>query len=124
MNIELKDGLLHFSLVDAIDQLTDEQKRDAITILACDDAVITMVGQQLVDGMTDDGSCGSISCIATATAYCGLDKVRRDVAKASGDIARQEIERLEKALAACDKQRLDALNELHDLQRKYQGRYL
>lgn len=112
MNIELKDGRLHFSLIDAIGQLTDEQKRDAITILACDDDVITMVGQQLVDGCTEDGSHGGILCVAAATPYRGLDKVRRDVAKASGDIARQEIERLEKALALCDKQRLDALNEL------------
>lgn len=120
MNIELKDGRLHFSLVDAIGQLTDEQKRDAITILACDDEVITMVGKQLVDGMTDDGSCGGILCTAIATPWRGLDKVRRDVAKASGDIAREEIERLEKALALCDKQRLDALNELHNRARVYE----
>ncbi|HCW17719.1 hypothetical protein [Achromobacter sp.] len=116
MNIELKDGRLHFSLIDAIGQLTEDQKRDAITILACDDEVITMVGQQLIDGWTEDGSHGAISCVATATAYRGLDRVLRDVAKASSDIARQEIERLEKALASCEKQRLDALNELHNLQ--------
>ncbi|SEI77964.1 hypothetical protein [Achromobacter sp. NFACC18-2] len=119
MNIELKDGRLHFSLIDAIGQLTGEQKRDAITILACDDEVITMVGQQLVDGMTEDGSCGGILCTASATPWRGLDKARRDVAKASGDIARQEIERLEQALAACDKQRLQALNELHERTRVY-----
>lgn len=119
MNIELKDGRIHFSLIDAIGHLTDEQKRDAITILACDDAVITMVGQQLVDGMTADGSCGGISCIATATAYHGLDKVRRYVAKAASDIARQEIERLEKALALSEKGRIDALNELHDRTRVF-----
>lgn len=123
MNIELKDGKLCFDLAKAISELSDEQKRDAITVLACDSTVITMVGQQIVDGMTDDGSRGSMSCYAGAQPHFGLDRVLRDVAKAAGDVARQEIERLEQALAACDKQRMDALNELAEIQRRRSGAF-
>lgn len=119
MNIELKDGKLCFDLAEAIRQLPDEQKRDAITVLACDDMVITMVGQQIVDGMTDDGSRGGLSCYANAEPYHGLDKVLRDVAKVSDDVARREIERLEQALAASEKQRLQYASELSELQHRH-----
>jgi hypothetical protein len=98
MNAEYKDGRLSFRFTDVLDNMSSDEKRELIESLSCDEAVVTFVGQQIIDKWTESGYYSGVFCVATAEVYVGLDKVWRDVAKASGDVAKREIERLEAAL--------------------------
>ena len=104
MNTEYKDGHLSFRFTDVLDDMSADEKRELIEALSCDAEIVKFVGQQIIDKWTENGFYSGVSCIATSEAYGGLDKVWRDVAKASGDVARREIERLEDALRFEEKQ--------------------
>jgi hypothetical protein len=102
MNAEYKDGRLSFHFTDVLDNMSADEKRELIESLSCDAEIVKFVGQQIIDKWTESGFYSGVSCVATSEAYHGLDKVWRDVAKASGDVAKREIERLEDALR-CEK---------------------
>ena len=99
MKIELKDGKLCFHPEALIDCLDDEGKADIIERLACDDAIIKAVSEQIITGWTECGSHGGKSCSEDATPS-PLDAARRAVALASGDVAAEEIETLRRRLLA------------------------
>lgn len=98
-----------FSLLEAMP--VDERMKLADT-LACTDAVITFVAQQIIDGWTEQGSHGSKGSVQAEPHPGGLDWAIREVSMHSGLIAAKEILRLQEALAAKEKQ----LAELEALQ--------
>ncbi len=78
--------------------LTDEQKRELVDSLSCEDAIIQDVAAQLLDGWTEQGSHGRKSCGADSEPFSPLDKARRMLAMRAGDVALKEIEGLKRAL--------------------------
>lgn len=99
---------LAISLEDAFCYLNAEEKLALADTLSCCDDVIKNVADQIVHGWTEASSHGSLLCTATDAPVNGLDYAMRLVAKNAGEVAKTEIERLEKALA-------EVKNELSDL---------
>lgn len=98
MKAKFESGKISIDFTDVLCSMSADEKRELIESLSCDEAVVAFVGQQIIDKWTESGFYSGVSCVATAEAYGGLDKVWRDVAKASGEVAKREIERLEDAL--------------------------
>ena len=115
MNVTYESGRLSVNLIDLLDRLTIDEKREVADALACQDDVIDFVSQQLIDKWTEMGSHGPVCCTAEAEPRKGLDRAWRAIAKASGDIAKREIERLEAALVSMTDQRNKACSEIREL---------
>lgn len=110
MDIKYTDqGELAFNFHDALDVLMRKQP-EICEAIACNEAVIDFVAQQIINKWTENYFHGPAG-MAVETEYRGLGKAWRDVAKASGDIAKREIERLEQSLAFSQKQYQDLLRE-------------
>lgn len=78
--------------------LNDDQKRELVDSLACENAIIEDVSAQLLSGWTERGSHGSRSCTADAEPYSPLDKARRELASRCDEVAKKEIEDLKRSL--------------------------
>lgn len=78
--------------------LTDEQKRELVDSLACEESIIADVSAQLLYGWTERSSHGPRSCGGDAEPSTALEKARRELAMRSSEIAREEIEDLKRAL--------------------------
>ena len=100
MNIKYENGEIKFQLEDILGNVSSEQKLALVEHLSCHDEVIKHVADQIVDKWTENSCHGGVNCTAKAEPrdYDALDTAWRRVAKASGSIAKDEIERLEKAL--------------------------
>lgn len=98
MNTKYKDGKIEFDFNDLLDRMDTEGKLAMIENLACENDIIDHVTAQIIDGWTENGSYGSISCTASENPYFGLDKAWRDVSRKADVVAQREISRLEKAL--------------------------
>lgn len=98
MNITYDKGYLKVDIYDICKCLPKEDKLKIIESLACDDDLIRHVTDQIVEGMTENGYYGSSYCIPSPEPYLPLDAARRKVAKGSSEVAKNEIERLEKEL--------------------------
>lgn len=121
MNIDIVDGKISFSIIDLLDRMTSEQKKEIIDSLSCDEDIITLLGQQITEGFTDMMSRGSRSACASSNPKYGLDKVMRDIAKASSAITKEEIESLEHSLSACQKRESNLLKEMLYKQNRGRG---
>lgn len=100
MKIDIKSGgevTFSVNAYGLIEGLNEEQKLLLADAVAVQDSVIKYVGQQILDGWTDHVSCAAKSC-GDADPHWPLGKVIREVAKRSGDVAREEIEKLEESL--------------------------
>lgn len=108
-------GNIAVNLQDILEMIPAEQKLGLIESMSCDTDLIAFVAQQIIHKWTENGYSGGSYCTASDAPTNGLDKAWRDVAKASGDIAKREIERLEAALASSDAIRLKLATELADM---------
>lgn len=99
MNLKFnKDGKLEFNLIDLFDNLPAETKIQLVESLSCDEAILKHVLDQLLDGWTENMYYGA-TALPEATPFWSLDKAKREVAKRAGEVAKAEIERLERELA-------------------------
>ena len=98
MNITYEKGYLKVDIYDICRVLPKEDKLKIIESLACDDDLIKHVTDQIVEGMTENGYYGSSYCAPSPEPYLALDAARRKVAKGSSEVAKKEIEKLEKEL--------------------------
>ena len=98
MNATINGQTLELNLFDVLATIRTEDVPDLVDSLACQDAVIEAVGQLIIHGSTDRGSYGWESETASHPST-PLDRLRREIAKAHAGLAREEIEKLEKALA-------------------------
>lgn len=98
MNITYDNGYLKVDIYDICRGLPKEDKLKIVECLACDDDLIKHVTDQIVDGMTENGYYGSSYCTVSPEPYLPLDAARRKIAKGSSEVAKNEIERLEKEL--------------------------
>jgi hypothetical protein len=120
MEMKYEKGRVSFNLYETLGQWTLEEKRELADALSCDTQVIEFVSQQIIDGMTELGSYGWTSPVS-ATPRSGLDRATREVAKCSGNVAKAEIERLERALKSAEEQNRKAWDEIVTLNDKLRG---
>jgi hypothetical protein len=118
MNANYSAGKISFDFDDVLGCMSDSEKLELIESLSCDGKIIEFVSQQIIDKWTESGFYSGVSCVATADACNGLDKAWRAVAKASGDVAKREIERLEDALRFEKKQTQSAWDEWQKLRNR------
>lgn len=105
-----KDYKLEFDFHELLRLVKDEEKVRLIEDLSCDEAIIKHVADQILDGFTENIYSGAEECGASHNPFCALDKARREISKRSSQIAKMEIEKLEKAL----KQTKDELYQLRE----------
>lgn len=103
MKVSYENGDLRVPFFDALQELPPAQKLELVESMACDDDIIKFVVQQILDGWTENGNHAGKFASAIAQPAAGLDWACREVATRSGDVARQEIERLQNALAGAEK---------------------
>jgi len=93
MEIRLEEGKLLVPVDEVFQSLSDEELRGLVDTLACEDAIIVAVAAQILDGWTEMESHGAKSGTAPVP-RTPLDRAIREVAKRSGEVAKEEIERL------------------------------
>lgn len=112
MELKMEDGHLQIPVdgfISMISRLPDNERKEFMKHLACDDQVIKDVAEQILTGWTEDGWHGPKTIDAQADTVNkfahSIDRAAREVAKRSGEVAKREIERLEKALAESEERR-------------------
>ncbi len=115
MRVTLNKGNLEIDVYAMLESIAPDDKRALADSIACDSDVIDLVSQQIIGRWTEFGSHGSTGCYAPAEPRAGLDRAWREVAKASGDVAKREIERLEESLKRSNELCQKQSNELHEL---------
>lgn len=114
--------MISFRFHDLIEYMPMEDKLKLIESLSCDEEVIKHVIDQVLDGCTENGSCGGKYCTAHADPTRGLDFACRQVALRAGETAVSEIKRLQDAVRSKDKELEDyrkLLDEERHLRRSY-----
>lgn len=106
MKVNYNAGTIEIDLHGLLGDVAPEKRVELIESLACDDAIIKHVADQIIDRCTENCCSGGSVCTvpADASKACPLDDAWRRVAKASGDVARHEIEKMERALALRDEE--------------------
>jgi hypothetical protein len=107
MSVSYKDGKIMICTIDLFRGLIGPERDEFLDRMACEDAVIESVAAQIIEGWTQLGSRAG-SCGTHATPHTPLDRAIREVAKRSGEVAKEEIEALETALAAAEAARRKA----------------
>jgi hypothetical protein len=92
MTTQYTNGRLSLDLVEVIQAMSDDQQLALIEALACQDAVIKAVSQQILDGWTATTECRGSR--AYTGSPCPLDTVILEVAKRSSEVAEKEITKL------------------------------
>ena len=110
-----ENGEIAINLMALLECIDGEQKIHLAESLACDGEIIKYVAQQIIDKWTENGSYGYTSCTAGHNPMLGLDWAWREVAKASDEVAKREIEKLEKALKIMTERFFDLANERHQV---------
>lgn len=106
MKTRIQKGALVIDINDLLRHISDEDKTELFQHIACDDQVIRDVTAQLLDGWTEAGWHGAKSSEAHADTVNvivpAINAGRREIAKRSGEVAKAEIEALEKTLKASE----------------------
>jgi uncharacterized protein (UPF0335 family) len=119
MGVELKQGTLMVPLVPLLEHLTTTEKREVADTLACMDDIIKDVADQITEGWTDALSHGGLCCTALAEPFNGLDYAKRKVARMAGEVAIEEIKRLENALKDKDREIQNLYKDIQERGRIY-----
>lgn len=128
MKVTYQDGNLSLDLVDIIHEMTNEEQLLLVESLACQDSIIEFVGEQITRGWTIQGGLRGGRYWGGTEPTTPLDKLMREIAEKSGEIAQKEIKRLcdlvkfhegqtqkeHEKLIALEK-RLESLNAPHPL---------
>ena len=117
MNITLIDDTLSINVIDLLSSLSHEQEQELIEKLSCSDAVIKHVADQISQGSTENGHSGWESCGGVATTPLSI--AIRTCAKSSSELARKEIENLERNLASAEKQKQSYMDKFYELRNKH-----
>ena len=102
------DGTLSIDVFHLLHELPENRHIELAESLSCSDVIIGHVMDQILDGCTENGFSGSCS-----TGYDEpLQKYRLKIAKAANDLAKKEIDILERRL-----------KEMKALKIEYQDKY-
>ncbi len=120
INARLIGNDLTLNIVDILESLSGEQEKQLIEQLSCSDAIIEHVASQIVHGLTDEGYSGFIgSTMPQPSTPLGV--AVRKVAMHAPELARKEIESLQRALARAEKSKSEYMNKYYALERKGRG---
>lgn len=97
MSVSVKNGKILLSVNELLENLSTDEKRQLADSLSCEEDIIRDVTAQLLDGWTDAGSHGSKGCDPSSP-HTALDIARREIALRAGDVAREEIDSLMRAM--------------------------
>lgn len=89
--------------------MSDEAKAEIVDLLACDEAIVRAVADQILTGWTEAGSHGARSYGRDPEPRTALDVARRRVAEGASEVAEAEIASLKRQIAASNKRN----DELH-----------
>jgi len=122
--LTISDDKLHIDIIDLLEHTTETWKLELAEYLSCQDVIIKHVMDQVLDRWTDGGMAGSSSYREPIYSKSVLDEVRRKIAKGSSEVAKREIEMLEKTLAEeraqlaeFEKEKQDRLMRIHAMER-------
>jgi hypothetical protein len=118
MKVKYTDGDLSLNLVDVIHEMTEEEQLLLVESLSCQSSVIEFVGQQITKGWTESGFHGG-RYWGSAESSTALDKIIREIANKSGEIAEKEIKRLCDLVKFQEEQLKKRNDEFYALKRKY-----
>jgi hypothetical protein len=118
MKVKYTDGDLSLNLVDVIHEMTEEEQLLLVESLSCQSSVIEFVGQQITKGWTESGFHGG-RYWGSAEPSTPLDKIIREIANKSGEIAEKEIKRLCDLVKFQEEQLKKRNDEFYALKRKY-----
>lgn len=124
MKTNYTKGTLEIDLHSLLESVAPEHRVDLIESLSCDEEIIRHVADQIISRWTENVYSGAswVTAPSDDTRGCALDVAWRRVAKASGEVAKREIERLESALKSREDEiaRLNLfIHELHQRRRSY-----
>lgn len=89
---------IEIDVYELVESLSAEERLAFADALAVRDDVVKYVAQQIVGDWTDLNSQAGRNCVADSEPRNGLDWACREVAKRAGEVATDEIKRLEAAL--------------------------
>lgn len=118
MKIDIENGKIIFDVDDLMRQIPDDKVRGIVEVLSCNEELIDFVMEQVFGAWTENGYYSGRAVIATEDPTCALDRACRRVAKESGDVAKKEIEKLEKALAYERTRNAGLVEELYAYRRR------
>lgn len=101
--LSVTGGVISFDIASMLELFSTTEKRAIAESLSCDSDIFDHVAAQIISKWTENSHRGEVCCEAGSLPRYGIDKAWRDVAKASSEVARREIERLEAALSASEK---------------------
>ena len=105
MNLKFnKDNKLEFDIIEFFDGIPDETKLELVESLASEEAIIKHVTDQILDGWTENMYCGATSFDHDPEPRWSLDYARREIAKRSNGVAKQQIEELERTIERKNKE--------------------
>lgn len=107
---------LKINIIDLLSSLSGEQESQLIEQLSCSDSIIKHVSDQIIHGLTDNGYSGFTSCGHQATTPLSL--AIRNVSKASSNLSKKEIKKLERCLSTSEKSKNEWMNKYYDLKDK------
>jgi hypothetical protein len=96
--MKYENGEIKIDAWEMIQYLPKEKLLEFIETFACHDVVIKHVTDQIIEGWTENMNCGSTDYPTKSEPSSALNCARRRIAKESGEIAREEIGALERAL--------------------------
>lgn len=114
MNVCYKDGKIEFDFEDLLRSLDEKSKLQAAEHLACHDEIIKHVVDQILDGFTEDGSRGYRCFLSEEEPETALDWACREIAKRSSEVAKKEIEILERSIKKYNEENMELRAELYD----------
>lgn len=102
------NGLLSINIFDLLHELPENRHVELAESISCTNTIITHVMDQVLEGCTENGFSGSWS----TTYNEPLQKYRMQIAKQATDVAKSQIEELERRLVAMEKSR-DEYSDLY-----------
>lgn len=119
MRVDISDGKIHINVMDLMESIDKDSKIEIIDALAISDDVISFVADQILHEWTPLDSRGYTDCVLSDTPGTPINQARRRIAKESGEVARKEIEGLERAIRIEKDRNEKLLREISEL--KYRG---
>jgi len=108
------NGLLSLDVFHLIHELPEARHVELAESISCSNAIITHVMDQALEGCTENGFSGSWSTSYNAP----LQKYRMQIAKQATNVAKKQIEELERRLEAMEKSRDEYSDKYFELYHK------
>jgi hypothetical protein len=122
MRTEIIDGKLTVKIIDLLESLSSETALEVVESLACTEAVIKHVADQIIEGRTENYYHGYKSAPSESPSTA-LGRARRLIAEASGEIAREEIAGLCKEMESLKGRLSAAYAEIGKYERAAESRH-